>query len=233
MTMTIGLAARDPAERDSYGSAADYAYAVLRAEIVEGRFAPGRRMREIELASWLGVSRTPTRHALARLEIEGLLQLKPRTGLVVASLDDDAMDELYEMRSVLEGAAAAMAARHASARDLDALLTLVEKEPTLPTDPAIRYRHNLNFHHAIYAAAHNRFLMKSLHALNDSIALLGPTTMAVEGRLADAEAEHRAIVDAIAAQDAARAEQDARAHVLKALGLRRAMRRDVEEEGAE
>jgi DNA-binding GntR family transcriptional regulator len=182
-------------------------------------------MREIELASWLGVSRTPTRHALSRLELEGLLTLKPRTGLVVASLDDDAMDELYEMRSVLEGAAAAMAARHASARDLDTLVAMVEKETALPPDPVMRYRHNLSFHSAIYAAAHNRFLMKSLHALNDAIALLGPTTMAAEGRLEDAASEHRGIVDAIASQDPARAEQEARTHVLKALGLRRAMRR--------
>jgi DNA-binding GntR family transcriptional regulator len=225
MTINTALAARNPAERERYGSAADYAYAVLRSEIVDGRFAPGRRMREIELASWLGVSRTPTRQALSRLEIEGLLNLKPRTGLVVASLDDEAMDELYEMRSVLEGAAAAMAARHASARDLDALANLVDIEASLPADPIVRYRHNLAFHGAIYAAAHNRFLMKSLHALNDAIALLGPTTMAAEGRLALAASEHRRIVDSIGRQDTAQAEQDARTHVLKALDLRRAMRR--------
>jgi DNA-binding GntR family transcriptional regulator len=225
MTSDTALSARKPAERELYGSAADYAYDVLRSEIVEGRFAPGRRLREIELASWLGVSRTPTRQALSRLEFEGLITLKPRTGLVVASLDDKAMEELYEMRSALEGTAAAMAARHASARDLEVLVDLVETETSLPADPIIRYRHNLAFHNAIYSAAHNRFLMKSLHALNDAIALLGPTTMAAEGRLADAAAEHRAIVDCISRQDAAQAEQSARSHVLKALDLRRSMRK--------
>ena len=60
-------------DRDQFASAADYAYAALRKEIVEGRFPPGRRMREIELAQLLGISRTPTRQALSRLELEGLL----------------------------------------------------------------------------------------------------------------------------------------------------------------
>ena len=225
MMTDAGLEARDPAERDRYGSAADYAYAVLRSAIVEGRFPPSRRMRETELAAWLGVSRTPTRQALSRLELEGLLHVKPRIGLVVSSLDDTAMAELYEMRSAMEGTAAAMAARHASARDLAGLVELVEREVKLPADPQVRYRHNLAFHQAIYAAAHNRFLIKGLQALNDAIALLGPTTMAAEGRLDEAAEEHRAIVEAIRSGDAEAADRRAREHVLKALDLRRAMRR--------
>jgi DNA-binding GntR family transcriptional regulator len=222
--MMATIAERRPVERDRYGSAADYAYAALRREIVEGRFAPGRRMREIELASWLGISRTPTRQALSRLEVEGLVALQPRAGLVVSTLDAAATEELYEMRSALEGTAAAMAARHGSARDVEALVQLVETEGTLPEDPAIRYRHNLAFHGAIYQAAHNRYLMKSLQALNDAIALLGPTTMGMEGRLADAHEEHRRIVAAIAAKDGEEADREARAHVGRALDLRRRMR---------
>ena len=222
--MMTAMAERRPVARDRSRSAADYAYATLREEIVEGRFPPGRRMREIELASWLGISRTPTRQALSRLEIEGLVALQPRAGLVVSSLDAAAMEELYEMRGALEGTAAAMASRHASARDVEALVQLVEAEGALPEDPAIRYRHNLAFHGAIYQAAHNRYLMKSLQALNDAIALLGPTTMGVAGRLADAHEEHRRIVAAIAAQDGDKAESEARAHVGRALDLRRRMR---------
>ena len=218
------IAEHRPVERDRSRSAADYAYAALREEIVEGRFPPGRRMREIELATWLGISRTPTRQALSRLEIEGLVALRPRAGLVVSSLDAAAMEELYEMRGALEGTAASMAARHASARDVEALVQLVEAEVTLPEDATIRYRHNLAFHGAIYQAAHNRYLMKSLQALNDAIALLGPTTMGVAGRLADAHEEHRRIVAAIAAQDGDKAESEARAHVGRALDLRRRMR---------
>lgn len=212
------------AQRERFGSAADYAYALLRAEILEGRFAPGRRMREIELSEWLGVSRTPVRAALSRLEGEGLVALVPRTGLVVASLDADAIAELYEMREALEGAAAALAARHAGPRDVKALSDLVETERRLPTDPAGRAQHNLAFHQAIYTAAHNRFLVKSLHALHDAIALLGPTTFAMQGRPKAAEREHARIVDAIAAQEPEEAEAAARAHVRQAFTVRQKMR---------
>lgn len=224
---------RDPADRDHYGSAADYAYAKLHSAIVGGQFTPGRRMREIELASWLGISRTPTRHALSRLEIEGLLEVRPRAGLVVASLDETAMEELYEMRAVLEGAAAAMAAHHASPREISALEQLVEDEARLPADPGARYKHNLAFHRAIYAAGHNRFLMKSLHALHDAISLLGPTTLSAKGRLPDAAREHRLIVEAITRRDGIRAEEAAREHILKAVELRRSMlRNSVSQAGA-
>jgi DNA-binding GntR family transcriptional regulator len=210
-------------DRAQFGSASDYAYAALREAIVARRFPPGRRMREIELAEWLGVSRTPTRQALSRLEIEGLLSLRPRDGLIVSALDATATEELYEMRAAIEGAAATMAARHASARDIETLTQLVDREADLAKNAAARYQHNLTFHQALYTAAHNRFLVKSLHALHDVIALLGPTTLGVEGRFRDACNEHQRIVRAIAAGDAQRAGMEASDHVLKALSIRKAM----------
>lgn len=210
-------------DRDKFASAADYAYATLRREIVEGRFAPGRRMREIELAQRLGISRTPTRQALSRLELEGLLALRPRAGLVVSVLDMDAVEELYEMRAALEGAAAGMAARHASPRDLALLTRLLDEETGLGSEPMNLYRHNRELHEAIHMAAHNRYLEKSLHALHDAIALLGPTTLAATGRPVVAHAEHAAIVKAIAERDDALADRLARAHILGALDVRRAI----------
>lgn len=210
-------------DRDRYASAADYAYAMIRSSIVEGRFEPGRRMREIELADWLGISRTPTRQALSRLELEGLLEMRARVGLVVAMLGLDAVEELYDMRSALEGTAAGLAARHASPRDIAALRQLLADEPRHAVDPRSLARHNRALHEAIYAAAHNRFLMKSVQALHDAIALLGPTTLGIEGRHAVAHVEHAGIVAAIEARDAARADALARAHILNALGLRRVM----------
>src|SRR5437879_3550296 len=179
-------------------------------------------MREVELATMLGISRTPTRLALSRLENEGLAVLRPRIGLVVSTLDAEAMEELYEMRAALEGTAAALAARHASARDLAHLQQLVADEATLPADPAAWFRHNRIFHDALYHAAHNRYLVKSLQALHDAIALLGPTTMAIEGRTERAHAEHQRIVDAVVARDPAVADRHARDHVMEALKLRRA-----------
>ena len=213
-----------PTDRDSYVSAADYAYGALRREIVEGRFAPGRRMREIELSDWLGISRTPIRQALSRLEVEGLLAIVPRSGLVVSTLDESAISELYEMRLALEGSAAGFAAYHASARDIARLREMLDIEHGLPADGNVLYRHNLAFHQAIYASGHNRFLVKSLHALHDSMSLLGPTTLSQPGRPQEACAEHLRIVDAIERRDAEGAEREARSHIHNALLVRKAMR---------
>jgi DNA-binding GntR family transcriptional regulator len=210
-------------DRAKFASAADYAYATLRRAIIEGRFAPGRRMREIELAEHLGISRTPTRQALTRLELEGLLNLRPRSGLVVSVLDMDAVDELYEMRAALEGTAAAMAAKHASPRDLALLERLIAEGEKLDRKPFNLYRHNRELHDAIQVASHNRYLEKSLSALQDAIALLGPTTLAEKGRFAIAQAEHAAIVQAISQREAEKADRLARAHVLSALEIRRAI----------
>jgi DNA-binding GntR family transcriptional regulator len=218
-------------DRTKFASATDYAYASLRREIIEGRFAPGRRMREIELSEHLGISRTPTRQALTRLELEGLLNLRPRTGLVVSTLDLDAVEELYEMRAALEGTAAAMAAKHASPKDLAALARLIAEGERIDPEPFKLYRHNRDLHDAIQVAAHNRYLEKSLSALQDAIALLGPTTLAEKGRLAIAQAEHAAIVEAISQRDGEKADSLARAHVLGALEIRRAIlanERDLE-----
>lgn len=223
MSINDGLAVTS--DRDQYASAADYAYAALRREIVDGRFAPGRRIREIEISTWLGISRTPVRQALSRLEVEGLLTVLPRVGMVVATLDDAAMAELYDIREVLEGAAASLAARNASPREIATLQAMVEQEAQLPPDPPVLIQHNLLFHQAIYAAAHNQFLLKSVQALHDSLALLGPTTLAVKDRPQAVAEEHRAIVEAIAARDPERAEAAAKRHIRQAGDVRRAMRR--------
>jgi DNA-binding GntR family transcriptional regulator len=206
-------------------SASDYAYSALRQAITEGHLAPGRRLREIELSDWLGVSRTPVRQALSRLEVEGLIAAEPRSGLVVARLDDAAMAELYDMRTALEGTAAGLAATNANPREIAALQELVETEAGLPAADDQLFQHNVAFHRALYDAAHNRFLVKSLSALNDAMALLGPTTLVLPGRRETARKEHHAIVAAIADRDAAAAEAAARGHIASAFNARRHLAR--------
>lgn len=211
-------------KRTDYPVVADYAYARLKSSILDGHLQPGARLREAELASLLGISRTPLRQALARLELEGLLEVLPRAGLVVSSLDDQAVLELYSTRELLEGAAAAMAAENATQADIDRLAGVLEQGETFPTDPNELRRLNRSFHDALYDASHNRFLIKSLQGLHDALALLGQTTLTAPGRPEAAHEEHRAIVAAIARGDAAAAEAAARAHVRNGLPLRKRMR---------
>lgn len=211
-------------DRHGHASAAGFAYATLRGEIMDGQLPPGHRLREQELSERLQVSRTPVREALSRLEADGLLVMQPRSGLAVAELDDAGVIELYETREALEGTAAQLAARYANPRDIAAMRGMLAAEALAPDDPAQQQRHNRAFHGALLAASHNRFLVKSLQVLHDALALLGPTTLLRQGRRAQAEAEHRRILEAIEKRDSATAEAEMRAHVRHGAEVRQMMR---------
>lgn len=196
-----------------HGARSEHVYRRLRDAIREGRFKSGDRVMEIEVADWLKVSRTPVRDAIRRLEGEGMLQYEPRHGLVVARLDRQAVMELYVMRETLEGTAARLCARHASDMEILDLAQLVERERGIKDDPEAAARHNRMFHEAIHRGAHNRYLERSLAAVNDSMWLLGKPLMLLPHRAQAALTEHARIVRAIEQRDPGAAEEAARQHV--------------------
>ena len=196
-----------------HGSRSEHVYRRLRDAIRQGEFKSGHRVMEIEVAQWLNVSRTPVRDAIRRLESEGMLEHAPRNGLVVATLDRQAVMELYVMRETLEGTAARLCARHASDMEILDLLELVERERQLEGDFEGLARHNRRFHEAIHRGAHNRYLEKSLAAVNDSMGLLGTPLMLLPHRAQTAAAEHAQIVETIQRRDPDAAEEAARKHV--------------------
>src|SRR5262245_32812822 len=108
-------------------SRAEFVYDSLRDAISDGRIAPGERVREEEVARNLGVSRTPVREALQRLQQRGLLVLGVGRGLIVAHLSQQQVVELYAMREILEGSAARFAATHATAAEIAMLYQLQEQ----------------------------------------------------------------------------------------------------------
>ncbi len=195
-------------------------FEVLQSEILEGQLQPGERVKEADLAERFGLSRTPIREALRRLETRGLLVHEPYRGMVVARLEHSAIGELYVMREVLDGAAARMAAQHATATEISAMQNQIARDRKLLNEPVKLAASNRAFHHAIYRAAHNRFLMTSADALTEALALLGPTTLAATGRGAQSVDEHQAIVDAIKAGDGRAAEAAARTHIRHAFEVR-------------
>lgn len=196
-----------------HGSRSEHVYRRLREAIRQGEFKSGHRVMEIEVAEWLNVSRTPVRDAIRRLEAEGMLEHEPRKGLVVARLDRQAVMELYVMREVLEGTAARLCARHASDMEIQDLLDLLELERQMQGNFEALAQHNRRFHQAIRQAAHNRYLVKSLEAVNDSMGLLGKPLMLLPHRAQAALDEHARIVEAIQRRDADAAEEAARQHV--------------------
>jgi len=209
-----------PASSRAVGRLADHAYRAIRNAIQEGQLEAGQRVLELELCSWLKVSRTPIREAMRRLQSDGMLVHAPGGGLSVAQHDLRAVAELYDVRERLEGTAAALSARFADATEIHMLQAMVDSHRQLPDDPKVHARENTLFHEQIYRAAHNRFLLKSLQDLHDSVVLLGRTTFAAPGRIAEALGEHQAIVAAIARRDEAEAEELARRHVRRGYELR-------------
>ena len=194
-------------------SRGEIAYGRLKEAVQAGDLTPGQRIRENEMASWLEMSRTPVREALRRLEADGLLTFAPYRGMVISELDHQAVMELYSMREVLEGTAAGLAARHASDAEIAVLKDIVAGELDDAADPRRIASHNKHFHGALYRAAHNRYLLKTLNVLSDAMALLGMTTMAITGRSETAHGEHLAVVAAIEARDPSAAEAAMRDHI--------------------
>jgi DNA-binding GntR family transcriptional regulator len=185
-----------------------------------GVYRPGDRLREEDVAQRLQVSRTPVREALGRLLAKGLVEPAGGRGLIVRSLGTAEVLELYAMREILEGAAARLAAQHTSRSEIDALVDVESAFEARSNDPAEMARLNRAFHEMIFRSARNRYLDSALQELQDGIALLGATTFSIEGRPSTAAEEHRALIDAIAAHDADRAESLARAHIREALRSR-------------
>lgn len=188
------------------------AYARMLRAIRDGIFPPGTRVREIQVAKWLKMSRTPVRQAVQRLEAEGLLTMAPRAGLTVTEVDSNLVRELYAMREVLEGTAARLAAEWASPAEVQALQELIVEEGAAQR-PNLSVDRNRHFHGLVYRSAKNRFLLKSLSALHDSLVLLGRSTLENKVRVRNAAAEHAQVVEAIAARDAERAEKVMRRHI--------------------
>ena len=195
---------------------AEQAYATLRNRIVEGGIRPGERVREAAVADEFGLSRTPVREALRRLESDGLLVHRPHKGMVVRQLEPQAVTELYLMREVLEGTAAGLSARHASDAEIAMLYDMLDAQERAKSDPVEAAALNKQFHRALYRGARNRFLLDMLDGLATSMALLGRTTLGLQERQSASIVEHKAILDGMAAHDPKLAEEAARAHIHEA-----------------
>ncbi|OIQ36481.1 MAG: GntR family transcriptional regulator [Roseobacter sp. MedPE-SW] len=204
------------------------AYSLILEAIDVGVYKPGDRLVESDLADRLGVSRTPIREALQRLETQSLLERDGRS-LIVASLDHNQMAELYMVRRELEGLAASLAARHATAEEVRVLKDMVNEDDALVDKPTDLAKANRRFHEQIHLASHNRYLVQQLNLVHRSMALMATTSLAAEGRGEIAQAEHKKIVAAIEARDEEAAGQALKDHISVAFMTR--LKQDAGERG--
>ncbi len=188
------------------------AYELLLDAIDRGEFRPGDRLVESELAERFGVSRTPVREALQRLETQGVLARDGRS-LMVSSLDHDQLGELYVVRAELEGLAARLAAQHAAPEEVRVLWEMARKDRELVDRPEALARANKRFHRQIHLASHTRYLIQQLDMVHRSMALLATTSLAAEGRSGKALDELDEIVSAIEARDGVAADAAIRHHI--------------------
>ncbi len=198
------------------GSRADYVYQSLRNAIWEGRFAQGQRIREEDIAQSLGVSRTPVREALQRLQQRGLLVVRPGRGFAVAQLSNKQIFDLYATREILEGSAARFAAQHATESEIAVLYQLQKQLSKEGHNLLALVTLNRRFHQHIYEATHNQYLLEMLDVLNDSMALLQNLTTQMPSRHGQSDIEHLRIVRAIEKRDPEAAEKAARHHIQQA-----------------
>ena len=195
-------------------------YRLLVEAIENGELSPGTRLRETELAERFGVSRTPVREGLKQLEAQGLARHEANRGMVIPTLDNDEINELYIIREVLEGTAARLAAQHATEVEIAILQDLVKSDRTRQDDVQALLATNRAFHRRLTLASHNRYLIAQMAHMKQFLLLLGGTTLADPARRAAAVAEHARLVEALAARDTAKAEKLARAHIHAALRAR-------------
>lgn len=199
------------------------AYELLVNAIEAGEFGAGSRLRENELADRFGISRTPIREALKRLETQGLVTHVPYQGAVVSQLNYCEINELYFVREVLEGTAARLAAIHATEVEVAVLREMVEADHAIVGDPRQLALRNRLFHRQIYLTARNRFLLGLFENMRTSLIILAGTTLAAPMRGSMSLQEHASVVEAIAARDPDAAEEAARVHMRAAFKTRLAL----------
>ncbi|GAB3435150.1 GntR family transcriptional regulator [Actinophytocola sediminis] len=202
-------------------------YRRLRAEITAGVLAPGSPLRETSLAARFGVSRTPVREALRRLEQDRLLVPGER-GMVVRAIDPHEVVQIYDLRVLLEAEAAAQAARERRTADLARLAGLLDRDRALADpDDATRMRTNLEFHAAVWQATHNPVLIDLLERLTAHLVHAPHSTLSVGDRWRVAVEEHASLLAAVSDRDEQAARAIAAEHLTTAREIRLRLLREA------
>lgn len=199
-------------------TAADRAYAAIRAALLAGEHEPGARLMEEDLAEALGVSRTPVREALRRLAAEGLVEFVANRGAQVVAWSEQDLREIYGLRALLEGQAARMAADRIDATGvarLRALVTAMDRAARAGDRVAVSEA-NAEFHRAVWDIAGNRRLAAMVAGLVQTPMVQRTFQRYRPADLRRSLGQHRELVDALEAADPAWAEAVMRSHILAA-----------------
>lgn len=188
----------------------------LQQDIISGAMKPGERLDEVSLAQKFGVSRTPVREALLQLSSVGLIELKPRKGAFVSKLSIKTLMEMFELMAELEGLCARLAARRASAQELERLraVHVASREAVETQDLDEYYNFNEQWHEIIYTASRNEFAKEQTIMLRNRLAPYRRAQLSRSRRIEGSFNEHQQILEALEAGDDTGVELLMREHVV-------------------
>jgi len=198
----------------------DWVYEEIRGAIVDLRLEPGAPLREAAIATQLGVSKTPVREALGRLEQEGLVEATSFKGAVVTDYSERDLQEIYELRELLEGVAVRAAATEADDATLAALHEVIERSRAARDAEDLVLLAELlgRFDQIIFEQVENARIRNLIETLRAHLTRIGKLTEEIPGRVEASVEEHAAIVEAIARGDADDAERALRVHIASVRG---------------
>ena len=187
----------------------------LADDILHGVYPPGARLDESGLAKRFNVSRTPVREALRQLTSAGLVEMRPRRGVIVSLPSDTALAEMFEVMGELEAACVRLATQRMSPAERVRLEVVHRRslEPARNNDKESYRALNFEFHDVIYRGAHNEFLLATTIGIRQRIAPFRRAQFAIAERLAKSHAEHDAILRAVLRGDGQTASELMRSHV--------------------
>jgi DNA-binding GntR family transcriptional regulator len=196
-------------------SLVNQAYQRLKTIILEQKIPLGGKLNEGELALALGISRTPVREAINRLEKEGLVEIFPQRGAFVVKFSEKDIFELFLIRENLEGLAAYLAAERVNENDLSKLEFSIRgfKEPFSEKDIQRYTREDFKFHQAIVMLSDAHRLIKLISTLYDHIRIFRLTTMGLSERMKVSLIEHQKIIEALRERDSEASEQIMKEHI--------------------
>ncbi|QOR34507.1 GntR family transcriptional regulator [Clostridium sp. 'deep sea'] len=205
-------------ELNSYKPLREIVFEVIRESILNGRFAPGERLMETQLAEELGVSRTPVREAIRKLELEGLVVMVPRRGAYVASMSVRDISETFEIRAALEGLAAKLAVEKITTDELEAMeLTVLRMSKCIDSgDLTELIDIDEEFHDILVRASRNERLTQMISLLREQIKRFRRASLSTLGRQSLILGEHRQILEAIAERDDNRSQRLVEEHIANA-----------------
>jgi len=198
----------------------DWVYKEIRGAIVDLRLEPGAPLREAAIATQLGVSKTPVREALRRLEQEGLVEATSFKGAVVTDYSERDLEEIYELRELLEGVAVRAAATDTDDETLQALRDVIERSRAARDAGDLGGLAELlgRFDQIVFEQVANVRIRNLIETLRAHLTRIGKLTEEIPGRVEASVEEHAAIVEAIARGDADGAERAMRVHIASVRG---------------